>query len=299
MDSRWFLIASLAATTAAAQDIAQTRGAWRYLAWTNAGATNSLVMQRPITASVLAVGGGGGGGNSRGYNLTAAGAGGAGGLVFVRTKIPAMVGNIVVGRGGAGNTNDANGADGDATAFWTLVAYGGGGGGGKGLAGSPGASGGGGGYIMSGGAGIGGQGFAGANGGFYSGGGGGGYANTPTNADNTAAERWKANGGAGTNMSWFLSGLPIGANGFFCGGGGGGAYTNASIATHGGGNGGLLGVFPASNAVATSGGGGGGGTAADDPALSRGGDGGSGCIIVRIDYRPPLALAAQTMRRGR
>jgi autotransporter-associated beta strand protein len=240
------------------------------------------------TVEVLVVGGGGGSGASGG------GGGGAGGVSYTSayTVVSGDI-TVTVGGGGAART------PGEASAFGTLSALGGGRGAsqsetGDDRAASIGGSGGGGTrFNTSGAAGTAGQGSAGGNGNGVMAssqavGGGGGGASEPGGAGTTATEI-PGHGGDGRYFEQFASkGYP---SGWFGGGGGGGntyiGSTNKGIGGNGGGgNGGVKETSEfAQNGRANTGGGGGGGT-----GLGR--TGGSGIVIVR--YLPELTTTIAT-----
>ena len=265
------------------------------------------------TVEVLVVAGGGGGGMDMG------GGGGGGGVLYSSavsitpgSAITATVGNGGVGAP-AGSTNGQPGShqftipatQGGNSVFGALTAIGGGFGGSSyrgytpGIAGGSGGSGGGAsGYndnagTFLGGLGTSGQGNRGGNStaAYYSGGGGG--AGAP-GADSTN----QPNGGVGVENSI------LGVSYFWGGGGGGASYSLSTGGNggNGGGGGGALGTTvggsglnpgspggggspnswantPGGNAGANTGGGGGGGSHYN--ANNKGGDGGSGIIIVR------------------
>jgi len=270
------------------------------------------------TIELLVVAGGGGGG------MDMAGGGGAGGVRYLAATpvTPGTTYPIVIGAGGAGApaagtfgqpsahqyTIGANaGSD---SSFGGVVALGGGRGGSSVYTYTPGAAGGNGGsgggasgYSndgsgRSGGTGVAGQGFKGGKGGgaYYSGGGGGAGA---VGVDSPGIPH----GGAGLQFPSLSS--------FYFGGGGGGAAYSVSPGGNGGiggGGGGAVGTTtggaginngspggggvpnawantPGGNAGANTGGGGGGG--AHYNANNKGGDGGSGIVILKaISYGP-------------
>ena len=263
------------------------------------------------SVKVLVVGGGGGGGTNMG------GGGGGGGVVY-DPAYPVQAGSttlVTVGAGGAGAPAGlANGThpsvpgnNGGNSVFGTLTAIGGGRGGvsyntmGLGInTGAAGGSGGGAsgynnnGVSASGGAGTTGQGYRGGNQGvaYYSGG-GGGAGGAGADGNN------QANGGPGVLNS--ITGVPLywggggGGSGYsICGGNGGigGGGGAAVCATTGGaglnngspGGGGVVNAqtnTPGGNGGANTGGGGGGGSHFD--RTNKGGDGGSGVVIVSYD----------------
>lgn len=227
---------------------------------------------RTYTADYLIVAGGGGGG-SQVNSVTNAGGGGAGGLTTGALSLESgVVYPIVIGAGGAINTNGANSSI-TGLNISTISAIGGGKGGGLAAAsaGGNGGSGGGGSTALgSGGSGTSGQGNAGGSGGNtgnYIGGGGGG-AGASGNSGNS-----NGNGGVGVAISI------TGASVYYAGGGGGGGNVG-SYGAGGLGGGGRGGTNVANSAVAGTAnlGGGGGGSAnnTDAPAA-----GGSGVVIIR------------------
>ncbi len=276
----------------------------------NATANGPLVVVKGGNMEVLVVGGGGGGGTNMG------GGGGAGGVI-INNSFPVAAGSFTttVGTGGAGAPAGVCGAgchptvgasNGISSVFSSLTAIGGGRGGNgyntQGLGnnlGNPGGSGGGAngynndGIPQTGGAGTAGQGYRGGNQGvaYFSGGGGG--ASGP--------------GGDGNNAPHGGPGIPssiLGTEYYFGGGGGGSGYSNqGGNGGKGGGGGGAIGLtlggngginpgiagtygstvavanVPGGNAGANTGGGGGGGS--HQYATNKGGDGGSGIIVVR------------------
>jgi hypothetical protein len=240
----------------------------------------------------MLVGGGGSGGQGSGNY---GGGGGAGGLVWVQNQ-GVSVGTsytITVGTGGAQQTSNVIGNNGNNSGIsgsaFGYTALGGGGGGTQNVtAGANGGSGGGGGYAYAGGTGLqpsnasvyggpyqigfgntGGTGNQSPNGG---GGGGGagavGFTNTP------------CNGGQGLNMSFYF-GTTYGASGWFAGGGGGSNQAGYPTPAGGQGGGGTGTIYNQSTQTAgtdgTGGGGGAGGST--NPIGKKGGDG-----IVMIRY---------------
>jgi alpha-tubulin suppressor-like RCC1 family protein len=233
-----------------------------------------------ITADVLMVAGGGGGGGRDG------GGGGAGGLVFNASQTLSGQKTIVVGDGGIGGIghdgttrpaeSGVSGTDTSFTGFDTAV----GGGGGAMQTVSSGGSGGGGGISSTtGGNGTSGQGN---NGGSYvypCAGGGGGAGGVGTNATTTKG----GDGGVGLNYTSYF-GTSYGDSGWFASGGGGGTrgMTVGSASAGGGGNGTDNSVGKAGDGDShTGGGGGGGGWGGSNTIEIKGGDGGSGIVIIR------------------
>jgi hypothetical protein len=237
--------------------------------------SGNFVPQTGLTADVLVIGGGGSGGSGNYY----AGGGGAGGY-RTATGQSLTIQNyaVTVGAGGAapasGTTKGSN------SIFSTITSTGGGGGGVSAISGQAGGSGGGapgsgGGPLYSVGTGNeggyspvegrnGGQGFS-ASGTGAGGGGGGSSAVGATGTSNVGG-----NGGAGTASS--ITGTSV-----TYAGGGGGAVFSGTIGSGqaGGGNGGAN--SGGTNAIANTGSGGGG----TGDNVNRGGNGGSGIIIIR------------------
>ncbi len=285
-------------------------GGDRIHAFTAVGTVNFTATQA-INARVLVVAGGGGGGFDMG------GGGGGGGVLYNASyAVPSGNTTVTVGGGGAGAPAAGTGGqpaghqytipanNGNPSVFGTMNAVGGGKGGSSyqgytpGIAGGNGGSGGGaGGYndnagFRYGGTGTVGQGNRGGNSysAYYSGG-GGGAGGVGTDGNN------RANGGPG-----LLNDI-LGTAYYWGGGGGGAGYTiGGGDGGIGGGGGGAVGVttggagynngspgtngctscwanVPGGNAGANTGGGGGAG--AHYNANNKGGDGGSGIVVVR------------------
>ena len=266
-------------------------------------ADGKFTIPNSVVGQVLLVGGGGGGGNGYG----AAGGGGAGGMLVVdAAEIPAGNYEITVGQGGLGGIrgreDGANGGD-SIFAGWKAV----GGGGGAGLWNVHGFAGGSGGgaYSMTlmnnrgdynGGAAVEGQGFPGGGStlkndnsdNFGPGGGGAGEAGASSSTegpgkggdgrmcDYSGEEVWYAGGGAGggnANVNWYLR-----AEGGKGGGGFGGYWPNGGNAD---------GDSVAGDGENGLGGGGGGGAMWGNGNLQgRGGNGGSGVVVIRYKLRP-------------
>jgi hypothetical protein len=274
--------------------------------------SHSITFEQNVLCDILIVGGGGGGGYF-------GGGGGAGGILFA-TNITITSGTytIKVGKGGTGvstaSQNGTNGIDSSITINTIeYIAKGGGGGGTRdynwrGINGNNGASGGGGSgtndasfpglggasnknnypnfqsFGNSGGKGR--PNIDGVNPIFSSGGGGGAGSNGGDYSNSTGG----GNGGSGLNFG-SIFGTSVGHNGWFGGGGGGNTYQNAGNPGYGNGGNGLSGGggsggydgttdISAINGLPHTGGGGGGGKW--DGAGSKGGDGGSGIVIIRI-----------------
>ena len=217
------------------------------------------IVPNAINATMLIVAGGGGGGGVTG------GGGGAGGLITgnILLTTPLTVYNIVIGAGGAADSNGSN-----STAFgFTAIA--GGKGGYNGGTGTAGGSGGGGGWNAAGGSGTSGQGNAGGSGSggpYYNAGAGGGAGavGSNSNAGSTAPV-----GGIGIASS--ITGTSV----YYAGGGAGGADSQRGAGGAAGGSGG--GGASATAGTTNTGGGGGGG---NDSGSTTGGNGGSGVVIV-------------------
>ena len=279
--------------------------------FTNSG---EFVVSGEGDVEILLVGGGGGGGGCIG------GGGGGGGVIETNLHLTAGTYQITVGAGGRGsNSSNSLAENGESSLFVgnavNIEAFGGGGGASaSGTAGTKkgadGASGGGGAVrfgstaadkYADGGAGIDGQGFAGGRGflssqqktHFWQWSGGGGGAGGP------GGDAWVnaavTEGHAGTGGVGRVS-LITGAAVYYGGGGGGGCEKTgpASGGLGGGGKGGTYssstaGEVPAQNGTDGLGGGGGGAPAwmSGTPQVTnlKGGDGGSGVVIVRY-HRP-------------
>ncbi len=238
---------------------------------------------------VIVVAGGGGGGSVTGDR--GAGGGGGGGVIIREAYPVSGTVNIVVGAGGAGGVDGSAGEKGEDSSFGTLVAAGGGGG--AGSAAGRGGDGGSGGGGAGGGGGLGepGQGHDGDPGTGRKGGGGGG-AGAPGEPGSQSPRRG-GDGGEGLYAGY-------GVNKWFGGGGGGGSR----LGSGGSGGGGPLGTQiqdgggdgrggrgpnePGESGAANMGGGGGGGgynpgnnfSGPNHDEKAKGGDGGSGIVIV-------------------
>ena len=279
-------------------DIVTTDGTYWYHAFKSSGL---FTPSSAISADVLVVAGGGAGGSGLAQNY-AAGGGGAGGLRALSAQsLTAQNYAIVVGAGGVGVTYTSNGSNGNNSSVGTISATGGGRGTCSGGASYSGGSGGGSAATGTAGAGnagsyspvegyAGGIGFdGGAN--LVPGGGGGGASAVGGNAGNGPGGA----GGAGTNtynsitFTTWLTATNTGVSGYLAGGGGGGARASGSAGAGGSGGGGAGAVASSVNAgvagvnaTANSGGGGGGGGPATNPAADlKGGNGGSGLVIIR------------------
>jgi len=233
----------------------------------------------------LVVAGGGGGGAWRG------GGGGAGGMLTGTMAVtPGVPVAITVGGGGAGapgGTDNSPGSNGEDSNFGAIAATGGGGGGigeNGNNAGSNGGSGGGAGGANAAstgpaGTGIVGQGRNGGNGNYnntlnrQAGGGGGGAGQVGANAVNANPANG-ANGGNG------LQSNITGVNTYYAGGGGGSSNAGGSGTGGLGGGGAGNRTGNAADGAANTGGGG-GGAGGGFQSVNRGGNGGSGVVIVR------------------
>jgi hypothetical protein len=239
--------------------------------------TGTLTVTTAGLADILLVGGGGAGGDE--YS----GGGGGGALVSITSGyLPSGSVTVTVGGGGAGANSSRAGGIGSTSSVGQYIAIGGGGGGARfnttsfPVQASGGACGGGGSNnsttLVQGAVAIPGFGYAGGTGtdsaGSSAGAGGGGMGAVGGNA----ASNTGGNGGAGVSNSITNTSLT------YCGGGGGGCDTGtAGTATDGGADGSLsTGDFI--DASANRGGGGGG----TGNAATRGGNGGSGVVIVRV-----------------
>lgn len=276
------------------------------------GATGSFIPKQALTADILVVAGGGGGGAEANGGPTGGG-GGAGGLRLIASQSlsSGTTYTCTVGAGGTGaptssssRVNNGNNSSISGTGLTTITSSAGGGGGiyGSSAALNSGAAGGSGGGSSQqgnnntavGGAGNTGgyspvEGYAGGSSpntldGVAAGGGGaGGVGANSTNATNAGA------GGPGTNTynsisfaSW-LAATGLGAYGKLAGGGGGGGregspYPGPGIGgVGGGGNGGFAAASAGFPGLGNTGSGGGGSSHGNN----RGGNGGSGVIIIR------------------
>jgi hypothetical protein len=277
-----------AAQKAQGGNIVTTDGTYVYHTFTSSG---SFIPSQALTADYLVVAGGGGGGG--GYRSGAGGAGGlrctvgatgGGGSLESALSLTAKSYPVLIGAGGVGITN-ANGTSGGNSVFGSITATGGGYGGGSwdsGNAGGPGGSGGGGiGSSSTGGAGgtrtaspvqgfNGGSGYSGA---LQCGGGGGGAGAIGQNGGSGGTD---GDGGNGATTS--ISGTST----TYAGGGGGGNYGsgNVTIGGTGGGGAGGSGDSPYKDGVSgtVNTGGGAGGASGDG---FKGGNGGSGIVIIR------------------
>lgn len=254
-------------------------GTFYYTAFTATDVLN--ITNGPLEAEVLVVAGGGGGGAGGGYE--AGGGGGAGGIVHETVTIVPGSFDVVVGAGGAFNSNGNNSYINEVTS----VAIGGGFGGPYG-AGAPGGSGGGApgwGAHNQPGSGTAGQGNRGGYGTYDYGAslpGGGGGANAV--GGDASSGNQGGNGGVGTSefsaWGWATeTGHHVNnTTPYFAGGGGGGTNWGQYLAAGsggygGGGNGGVNGE----PGWSTTGGGGGG----SNNNYASAGNGGSGVVILK------------------
>ena len=273
----------------------------------------TFTLNKSVYVDMLLVGGGGGGG------MYAGGGGGGGGVVIVSNWL-VKAGSYPVEIGAGGRTATSLNIGDEATAggttrflvndndIYSPKAYGGGAGGSRDRNGGDGATGGGAGapyYIPGkpafhiGGAAIyGNQGFdGGASTNNYEwstvqGGGGGGVGGRGQSAQSTSVP-----GDGGIGRMCDFTGSPI----YYGGGGGGGSASNGSAPEYylakgglgGGGRGGGQKAntepYPGEDGTDGLGGGGGGGAAVGDKCKP-GGNGGSGCVIIRYRVRPMGSL---------
>ena len=242
-------------------------------------------------AEVLIVAGGGGA-----CAYFGGGGGGGGGVLHTNATINSGVYAVNVGGGGGGSLLASTTNGGNST-FNNWTAWGGGGGSyfiSAGASALPGGSGGGGGFdigVTAGAAGTNGQGYAGGNGlnGGANAAGGGGGAGA---AGGDAADTYHAgNGGSGVQYS--ISG----SNVYYGGGGGGSAYGGYSgVPGLGGGGGGGKGSTGSMIGVDGSPNTGGGGGAVERVGLStRGGNGGTGIVIISLPASTNVAAVSSTV----
>ena len=268
-------------------DIIVNDGTYWYHAFLSSGI---FIPNQTVNCDALVIGGGGGGGG--GYGNQGQGGGGAGGI-FYGTNKSFTSGNYVVtiGAGGNGGPYDTGGAiltpgfNGVDSSITSLTSAIGGGGGAANSAAGNGGSGGGG--MNFGGVGgtstqtsTGGTGYgnAGGNGGggtnqFGGSGGGSGSAGT-----------FGGSGGAGLNTwsSWATT-TATGVSGFYAGGGGTSYISGTTAGGSGGGGAGsnTFGGAGGSGVVNTGSGGGGAYGGNVGGFINRGGNGGSGLVIIR------------------
>ena len=285
---------------------------YKYLSFINNGSNQtSYTVNFPenTVCDILVVGGGGAGGNDRG------GGGGGGGVVYtVNQTLIAGTYTITVGKGGIGNTSGTTGGSGtrgtngydtsiSGNNFTTITGIGGGAGGScapnNGIReGISGGSGGGGSQFNgagSGGSGIVGQGKSGGTG--YEGGaagGGGGFVNAGTNANSTDA----GNGGIGLSNSITGTTVIYGSGG---GGGGSDGSRSGSGYTQAFGIGGSSGAGNGANVNTNGGNGtsstgcGGGGAGLSNGTVTKGGNGGSGIVIIRYKLTKTITSNSQNI----
>jgi len=259
-------------------------GKYVYIFTNAAAAQVSTVKRELLLTDYLVVGGGGGGGNTSG------GGGGGGGV----TNATGIIGKrlaeddtltVSVGAGGAGSSSyNGNGANGKATSFAfgdisVSVAGGGGGGSWFPASGTAGASGGGGTNGKAGGAGTAGIGHDGATAGNLSRSGGGGGAGHAGYQYTDSPRRAAGNGGEGVLNS-------ITGEALYYGGGGGGGGSSGGNDNYDPGFGGLGGGGDGEKSLpghpGTDGLGGGGGGGGWTGSQQRGGNGGSGTVILAL-----------------
>ena len=241
------------------------------------------------TIAVLVVAGGGGGGGSNGQSI-AGGGGGAGGLRY-NSSFAVSTGSyaVNVGTGGSGANGFAVGSAGGNSVFGSITAIGGGGGGSWQTSPTSGGSGGGAGENsqgLQGAAGTSGQGNSGGSqiggydGGAGSAGAGGGGAGSAGSPNSSLA----IGGNGGNGLAYSISGSSV----FYAGGGGGGGSSSAGRGgSGGGGNGKGITDGNGTNGTNGTGGGGGGALTTGGCCANRGGNGGSGIVIVQ--YPEPTA----------
>jgi len=271
--------------TAYGNQVSFTTTAGTVVSFTTVASSSWTVPAGVNSAELLVVAGGGGGGGRSG------GGGGGGGVVYHSNFQMSGSINVTVGGGGTftetAPNNQSSGSNGGNSVFGSITALGGGGGGSY-TAQAPinGGSGGGGsgggnfqtgasGYQMNSGGGTG-YGYSGGNGHpvanpYYSGGGGG-----AGGSGGNASPASGGNGGPGILSS--ITGLPV----YYGGGGAGGSEPGGTLATGGlggGGNGSNTAGGNGGNAVPNTGGGGGGTRSFN--TTEKGGNGGSGLIIIK------------------
>lgn len=287
--SRAFSISGVAVPTISGGTLTSD-STYYYRTFTGNG--NLVVSTTSLSADILTIAGGGGGGS--GYYAGGAGAGGV--LYSSSVTVPVASHSIVIGGGGNGSTyTTTTGSNGTNSTLGSLTTAVGGGGAGSrdsrsGKTGNDGGSGGGCAFPnTSGGLGTSGQGNNGGScmsGGYGASGGGAGAV-----GNDGPGSPYGANGGIGTNTysSWATA-TSTGESGYY--GGGGAAGSEASIIRAGGlGGGGAASNTSsqaAGNGSSNTGGGGGGGSSVESQGgtsasgtYQRGGNGGSGLVIVR------------------
>jgi hypothetical protein len=246
----------------------QDIGGYRIHTFTTVGTSTFTPATSGLVEVLVVAGGGGGGGCSANQS---GGGGGAGELVYIPNSSVSGSVSVTVGAGGnGGTTTGVNGTNGGNSVFGSLTALGGGFGGTTNRNGNPGGSGGGSGRTAIGGASTATIGYGNAGGlsvgnisGTASGGGGGGATSVGQNAyDNNI----RTPGGTGYTSS--ISGTGV----IYATGGNGGAR---SLSSNG------------ANGAANTGNGADGG---DGNALTNGGAGGSGIVIVRYPISGPVNM---------
>lgn len=248
-----------------------TAGGFRTVTWTNNGFIR-VVGTALEDVDYLIVGGGGAGGSAGSIADTAGGGGGAGGVLSGTIASMLLTYDIEVGAGGVGSATVPATNGNPSKLGETLIAYGGGAGGVTSTAGSNGASGGGAGSGGTTSSGLTGQGYGGGSSAstVSSAGGGGGAGGAGGNGTTSAA----GNGGIGFTST--ISGSSV----VYAGGGAGGRYPGDSAGTTEGGGG--AGGNNSAGSNGTNGrGAGGGGAGRDTGGPYKGGDGGSGVVILR------------------
>lgn len=278
-------------------NIVANDGTYWYHAFLTSG---TFTPQTALTCDYLVVAGGGAGGWGSG-----GGGGGAGGLLASNASFASSNNySIAIGAGATaiGNTVAAPGNNGSNSVLSgtgvSATAIGGGGGGSEATPtsnsnGVAGGSGGGACYRSgnnTGGAGTSGQGNAGGNGytngTHYNGGGGGGSGSAGSNGSSSNGTGGTGGAGINTYSTWHTA-TNTGVSGYIAGGGGGGGQsgssgTAGSAGSGGAGSGGAYnGVAPTSGIMNTGSGGGGGAFYGSNNADARGGNGGSGVVIIR------------------
>lgn len=247
----------------------------------NVESSESLLLPRAVKADILVVGGGGAGANpgSATARVGGAGGGGAGGMIETNAFLPLGTYEIIVGRGGISPATQGVGANGEPSKILfngatKYEAFGGGGGGFLGVGANGGS--GGGASMGNGGVGLLGQGSAGGKSAFNCAGGGGGGAGGIGGATLAIG----VGGGGGLGKASTITGAKL----YYAAGGGGGSRDGNNTAFGGsgvGGNGGSA-VAKATDGWRNSGSGGGGGS-----LNTKGGNGGSGIVVVKIiDFLP-------------
>ncbi len=247
-------------------------------------------LPQSVKADILVIGGGGAGANPGLMYDYGAGGGGAGGMIeALGVYLAAGMYDIIVGRGGVSPAAQGLGEDGESSKILLSGAIKhealGGGGGGLASVGRDGGSGGGGSNTFKGGVGKNGQGNDGGDSSVEmyleagSGGGGAGSSGGKVTADFVG-------GAGGLGKASSITGSEI----VYAAGGGGGTRTGSAAALGGsgiGGNGGYSGGAATSGRKNTGSGGGGG------SLNTKGGNGGSGIVVIRIiDVLPEKPNAA-------